>query len=92
MQDFPPENDSIIGQKRQIALLNLAVCGAAVICAVAEAVSDKVPRHDSIRSGERMIDELLETDNTGRFRSIARMDKGTFVKLVDYLSKNASPN
>ncbi len=88
MQDFPSENENITGKKRQLALVTLAMCGVAAICGVAEVMTNKVPRHDSIRSGERLIDELIESDKFDRFRSIARMEKGTFVKFVDYLSKN----
>ncbi len=81
-------NEHIIGRKRKIAFFAMAMTAMVAVCTVVGALADKTPRHDSIRSGGQLVQELLESDNIGRFRAMARMNKGTFRKLVKYLRKN----
>jgi hypothetical protein len=48
--------------------------------------ADPVPQHDSIRTGAIYYMELTQTENEARFRNAARMDKETFLKLLDMLT------
>ena len=49
-----------------------------------------VPQHDSILTGQIYYNELMETRNTHRFMNVARMDKPTFLSLVDLLTNQSS--
>ena len=46
---------------------------------------DHVPQHDSTLSGHLYYEEIINTHNRNRFLSINRMDKRTFILLVDLL-------
>ena len=45
-----------------------------------------MPRHDSILTGQIYYAELLATRNSHRFHNVARMDKDTFLSLLDLLT------
>ena len=49
-----------------------------------------VPQHDSILTGQIYYNELMTTRNTHRFRNVARMDRPTFLSLVDLLSNQSN--
>ena len=49
-----------------------------------------VPQHDSILTGQIYYNELLETRNTNRFLNVARMDKPTFLSLVELLTTKSN--
>ena len=49
-----------------------------------------VPQHDSILTGQVYYNELLETRNTNRFLNVARMDKPTFLSLVELLTTKSN--
>jgi len=44
-----------------------------------------VPQHDSILTGSKLYAELMNTNSEARFRTDARMDKPTFLKLLKVL-------
>jgi hypothetical protein len=48
------------------------------------------PQHDSILTGQIYYNELMTTRNTHRFRNVARMDRPTFLSLVDLLSNQSN--
>lgn len=61
-----------------------AVCGLIVgICAS----DDPTPYHNSILTGEMYYRELMTTNNIERFRNAARMDKASFLELLDFLAR-----
>jgi hypothetical protein len=45
-----------------------------------------LPQHDSILTGQIYYNELMTTRNKHRFRNVTRMDKPTFMLLVDLLT------
>lgn len=45
-----------------------------------------IPQHDSILTGQLYYAELLETRNLNRFLNVVRMDKPTFLSLIDLLT------
>ena len=49
-----------------------------------------VPQHNSILTGEMYFNELMETRNVNRFLNVARMDKATFLSLVDLLTNQSN--
>jgi hypothetical protein len=49
-----------------------------------------VPQHDSILTGQIYYNELMTTRNKHRFRNVARMDKPTFLLLVDLLTNQSN--
>ena len=49
-----------------------------------------VPQHDSILTGQIYYNELMTTRNTHRFRNVARMDRPTFLSLLDLLSNQSN--
>jgi hypothetical protein len=65
-------------------LLVVATTALAVSAAVLDRGSP-VPKNTSILTGKAFVRELLETDNEARFHEIARMDKQTFLKLLNLL-------
>ena len=44
-----------------------------------------VPQHDSVLTGQIYYAELMATRNTHRFQNVARMDKDTFLSLLELL-------
>ena len=46
---------------------------------------ERIPYHDSIRSGQKHYEELIGTDNDNKFRDENRMDKETFIRLLHFL-------
>jgi hypothetical protein len=56
----------------------------ATVLAASSAVDEgPVSQHDSILTGQLYFAELLVTRNTNRFINVARMDKPTFLSLLD---------
>ena len=55
---------------------------------------DKVPiiQHDSALTGQDYYDELIQTENPHRFRSVARMNKATFLALLELLTTTGELN
>ena len=49
-----------------------------------------VPQHDSILTGQIYFLELMETRNIHRFHNVARMDKPTFLLLIDLLTTRSN--
>jgi hypothetical protein len=49
-----------------------------------------VAQHASLLTGQIYYDELMATRNTHRFMNVARMDKATFLSLVDLLSTQSN--
>ena len=45
----------------------------------------KIPNHNSILTGALLYKELMETESVARFRTYARMDKPTFLCLLELL-------
>lgn len=66
-------------------MINVAVLVAVVMAAVNVPRLQQVRQHDSELSGAKYYAEIMATENVHRFRSVARMDKETFVKLNDLL-------
>jgi hypothetical protein len=59
---------------------------ATVLAASSFVDEGPVPQHDSILTGQLYYAELLATRNTNRFINVARMDKPTFLSLLDLLT------
>ena len=47
---------------------------------------EPITQHDSALTGQAYYDELMLTDNPHRFRSVAKMEKATFISLLDMLT------
>lgn len=47
---------------------------------------DPIIQHDSALTGQAYYDELMQTENTHRFRSVAKMEKTTFTSLLHMLT------
>jgi DDE superfamily endonuclease len=45
-----------------------------------------IPQHDSILTGQLYYEELMTTRNPNRFINVARMDRPTFLSLIDLLT------
>ena len=59
---------------------------ATVLAASSPVDEGPVPQHDSILTGQLYYAELLATRNKNRFINVARMDKPTFLSLLDLLT------
>ena len=61
-----------------------------IIIAIAELLmrDEPVTQHNSILTGQRFYDELIDTNNENRFRNSCRMDKETFLKLLMLLTRH----
>jgi DDE superfamily endonuclease len=66
-------------------VLMVAVLVAVVMAAVNVDRLQPVIQHNSELTGAKYFAEIMDTENVHRFRSVARMDKETFVKLNDLL-------
>ena len=64
-----------------------------VIAAVVAAVwvillrRERVPQHTSILTGQLYYNEIIEHNNVAYFRTIARMEKESFLLLLDLLER-----
>ena len=46
---------------------------------------EPVPQHDSALTGALYYEELMNTNSESRFRNTARMDKPTFLRLLNLI-------
>ena len=62
---------------------------AAVVAAVWVIVvrQERVPQHTSILTGQLYYNEIIEHNNVAYFRTIARMEKESFLLLLDLLER-----
>ena len=62
---------------------------AAVVAAVWVIVlrRERVPQHTSILTGQLYYNEIIEHNNVAYFRTIARMEKESFLLLLDQLGR-----
>jgi hypothetical protein len=58
----------------------------AAMLVIAELLKPPVPQHTSILTGARYFEELMGTNNSNRFRTMARINKETFVNLLNLLN------
>ena len=65
--------------------INVAVLVAVVMAAVNVDRLQPVIQHNSELTGAKYFAEIMDTENVHCFRSVARMDKETFMKLNDLL-------
>ncbi len=63
--------------------LNIVSILAAVVPLMLAA--EPVPQHTSVRTGAIYYAETMESENIHGFRDIARMDKETFIRLLELL-------
>ena len=50
--------------------------------------NEAVPHHNSIFTGNLRYEEMMRTESEHRFRDFNRMDRNTFVLLVNFLKTN----
>ena len=58
------------------------VLGIIIACAPLFLKQEPVPQHTSILTGSLYYKELMATNSVARFRTVARMDKETFIRLL----------
>lgn len=49
-----------------------------------------IPNHNSILTGDMYYQELMNTNSSARFKDIARMDRTTFLRLVELLEEQGN--
>ena len=62
----------------------------AIVCVIPFLLEnvERIPNHNLLLTGEIYLQELLTTESEARFRSVARMDKPTFFRLLRFLSQH----
>jgi hypothetical protein len=65
--------------------VDIIALAAVVLMDWFDAEQEPIPQHDSILTGKLYYEELMNTANESRFRTAARMDKETFIKLLNRL-------
>lgn len=68
-------------------VITLVVMGLAASRAANEGPTSQ---HDSVLTGQLYYAELLATNDPNRFLNVARMDKPTFLSLLDFLKVEGS--